>query len=81
VTVRSAAHSIETVSARTSVSSLVGPKLTRRRAVDFCRVATALCPAVPNPTALCQPARRPTAPCRAANGSQPVAPESCGAAY
>ena len=45
----------------TAIGTLPGSTLTRRRAVDYCRVATALC--------------------RAAHGSQPVAPESCGAAY
>jgi hypothetical protein len=62
------------------VSSLVGPKLTKRRAVDFCRVATAICPALPNPTALSLLARRPAAPFPAAQGRQRFAPEPCWAA-
>jgi len=51
MTLSPAAHSIGTVSARISAASVIGtartprPMLTRRRAVDFCRVATALCQA------------------------------------
>jgi len=45
-----AAHSIGCVPARTAAPALIGASrlprstLTRRRAVDYCRVATALCP-------------------------------------
>jgi hypothetical protein len=52
VTGRAAAHSISYVLGRTSTTCrnsprsrerLAGDTLTKRRAVDFCRVATALC--------------------------------------
>jgi hypothetical protein len=51
MTLSPAAHSIGTVPARTSAAYVLKtariprPMLTRRRAVDFCRVATALCQA------------------------------------
>ena len=42
-------HSIASVLAPKSTATWArrtGPALTKRRAVDFCRVATAICPAV-----------------------------------
>jgi hypothetical protein len=60
MTLSPAAHSIGTVLARTPAASVTGTvrfrrlMLTKRRAVDFCRVATALCQAAcgrPQPVA------------------------------
>jgi hypothetical protein len=50
MTVSPAAHSIGTMPARTAAPQAARARpsrstLTRRRAVDYCRVATALCPA------------------------------------